>query len=128
MESILYIILAVIGFFIFMQLLMRFMSFTKKGKIITGIKGELGNKIKSGQKLLVYFFSPNCGACRSVTPIIDKLKSEKNNVYKINVLHQPDISRNFGIMGTPATVVIENEKIKQYILGAKSEKFLRNLI
>jgi thioredoxin 1 len=128
MDSILYIVLGVIGFFIFMQLIMRFMSLAKKGKMVAGITGELGNKIKSGQKLLVYFFSPSCGACRPVTPIIDKLKNEKNNVYKINVLQQPDISRNFGVMGTPATVVVENEIIKQYILGAKSEKFLRNLI
>jgi hypothetical protein len=31
-------------------------------------------------------------------------------------------------MGTPATVIVENEKISKYLLGAKSEKYLLELI
>ena len=43
-------------------------------------------------------------------------------------LYFPEIGRIFGIMGTPATVVVENEKISKYMLGAKSEKSLKDLI
>ena len=128
MESFLYIILAIVGFFLFMQLFVRISTFLKKGKELTGIDGELGKKINSGEKLLVYFFSPSCGACRPVTPVIDKMKKENENIYKIDVSKNPEISNGFGIMGTPATVVVENRKISQYILGARTESFIRKLI
>ena len=111
-----------------MQIFVRVSTFLKKGKEITDIGGELGKKIKAGEKLLVYFFSPSCGACRPVTPIIEKMKKENSNVYKIDVSQKPDISRGFGVMGTPATVVVENKKISQYILGARTESYIKKLI
>jgi thioredoxin 1 len=110
-----------------MQIFVRVSSLLKKGKEIKGIPGELGNKINKGEKVLVYFFSPACGACRPVTPIIDKMYKEKTNVYKIDVSQKPEISRGFGVMGTPATIVVENKKISRYILGAKSESYLKEL-
>ena len=128
MESFLYIILAVVGFILFMQIFMRVTTYLKKGKEITGIDGELGKKINAGEKLLVYFFSPTCGACKPVTPIIDSMKKENSNIYKIDVSQKPEIGRGFGVMGTPATIVVENKKIAEYILGAKPETFIRNLI
>ena len=128
MEEFLYIILAVIGFILFMQIFVRLSTYLKKGKEINGIGGELGKKINAGEKLLVYFFSPSCGACRSVTPVIEKMKNENSNVYKIDVSQKPEISRGFGVMGTPATIVVENRKISQYILGARTESFIRKLI
>jgi len=128
LESFLYIILAFVGFIIFMQIFVRVSTYFKKGKEITGIGGELGKKIKAGEKLLVYFFSPSCGACKPITPIIDKLQNENSNIYKIDVSRKPEISRGFGVMGTPATIVVENKKISQYILGAKTESFIKKLI
>jgi thioredoxin 1 len=111
-----------------MQIFVRLSTYLKKGKEITGIGGELGKKINAGEKLLVYFFSPTCGACRPVTPVIEKMKKENSNVYKIDVSQKPEVSRGFGVMGTPATVVVENRKIRQYILGARTESFIRKLI
>lgn len=128
MDSLLYIILAIVGFILFMQIFVRVSTLLKKGKEIKGISGELGNRINTGEKLLVYFFSPTCAACKAITPIIDQIKKEKSNIYKIDISQKPEISRGFGVMGTPATILVENKKISQYVLGAKSETFLRKLV
>ena len=128
MDSFLYIILAIVGFILFMQIFVRVSTLLKKGKEINGISGELGNRINTGEKLLVYFFSPTCAACKAVTPIIDQMKKEKLNIYKIDISQKPEIRRGFGVMGTPATILVENKKISQYVLGAKSETFLRKLV
>ena len=77
---------------------------------------------------MVYFYSPTCGACRTITPIIDKLNKERSDIYKIDASRDTKLAQQFGIMGTPATVVVNNERIAEYILGAKSEKFLRKLL
>jgi thioredoxin 1 len=128
MSTILYLVLAFVGFIILMQLIAKISSLLKKGKPAPQVSGALGQKISSGQKVLLYFFSPTCGACKAMTPVIDKMRNENANVYKINVTQKPDISRAFGILGTPATILLENKKISKFVMGAKSESFLRSII
>ena len=52
---------------------------------------------------------------------------KKDNVYKINLVKDNNIGKIFGIMGTPATIVVNESKIDQYILGARSKQFLIEL-
>jgi thioredoxin 1 len=128
MENLLYIVIAVIGLFVVMQIYIRLSSVFKKGKKIEGVKGKLGNDIRSGKKVLVYFYTNSCAACKPMTPLIDRIKKENKNVYKINLATEMDTGRAFGVMGTPATVVVVNEKVQSFNLGAKTESFLRNLL
>ncbi len=127
MDVVLYIVLAIVGFFVLMQLLVWINGKMKKGKKIPPFSGEIGRKIQAGNKLLLYFYTPTCGACRAMTPVIDELKKQKDNVYKINLAKDRHVGEIFGVMGTPATVIVRNSKIEQYILGARSKKFLTNL-
>jgi len=128
MDTILYIVLAIVGLFVVMQLYIRLSAVFKKGKVIEGIKGKLGQDVLSGGKLLVYFYTNNCAACKPMTPVIDRLKKEYKNIHKINLAADMDTGRAFGVMGTPATILVEDQKIKSFNLGAKTESFLRNLI
>ncbi|MEJ2055150.1 MAG: thioredoxin family protein [Calditrichaceae bacterium] len=128
MESILYIVLAIIGLFVIMQLYIRLSGFFKKGKVIAGVKGKLGKDVQSGRTVLVYFYTNSCAACKPMTPVIDRLKKEFKNIYKINLSTDMNTGRAFGVMGTPATVLVEQQKIKSYNLGAKTEAYLRNLL
>lgn len=63
-----------------------------------------------------------------MTPVVDKLRKENKNVFKINLARQMDMARAFGVMGTPATVLVKNSKIDTYVLGAKTEAYLRGLL
>lgn len=129
MDSALYVVLAIVGFFVFIRLLAWFNGRMKKGKAIQPFTGEISRKIQSGEKLLLYFYSPSCGACKTMTPVIDEMKKKNNNIYKINLAKESErkIGQIFGVMGTPATVVVEDSKIDQFILGAKSKNFLTSL-
>jgi thioredoxin 1 len=128
MEFVLYIVLAIAGFFIIMNLYMRLSGFLKKGKMVPEFGGEIGSKVKAGKKLLLYFYSPNCGACRPMTPVIDDIRKRNSDVYKIDLSQDMKLGRIFGVMGTPATVLVEDKKINKFILGARSENFIKKLI
>jgi thioredoxin 1 len=128
MDTILYIVLAIVGLFVVMQLYIRLSAVFKKGKVIEGVKGKLGSDIQSGKKMLVYFYTNSCAACKPMTPMVDRLKKEFKNIHKINLATDMDTGRAFGVMGTPATILVEDQKIKSFNLGAKTESFLRNLI
>ncbi len=128
MSNLLSIVLFVIALFVLMQIYVRLSTWKKKGKMVEDIGGDLGNEIRSGGKHLLYFYTSSCGACKTMTPIIDALKEEFKNIHKVNLAIDMEIGRKFGVMGTPATVVVENEKITSYILGHKNRSFLRNLL
>ena len=127
MDTILTIVLVFVGFFVFMRILVWVNGKIKKGKKIPPFSGEIGEKIQKGDKLLLYFYTPSCGACRAMTPVVDEMMKEKNNVYKINLAKDFSIGKIIGVMGTPATVVVNESKIDQFILGARSKKFLIDL-
>jgi thioredoxin 1 len=127
-EFLVYIVIAVVGFFVFVQLYFLISSLLKKGKTIKKFSGELGRKVENGNKLLLYFYTPTCGACKAMTPVIDKLSRENKDVHKINLARDMNLAKIFGVMGTPATIVVEDAKIKKYILGARSESFLKKLV
>jgi len=128
MNSILYIVLAVTAFFLLLQGLIRFAAYRRKGSLIPELNGDLGRRIKNGNRLLLYFYSPACGACRSMTPVIEKMQSENKNVIKINILDESNLARQLGVWGTPATLVVENARINQFLLGARTESYLRKLV
>ena len=91
MDAILPIVLVIVGFFVFMRILVWVNGKIKKGKKIPSFSGEIGQRIQKGDKLLLYFYTPSCGACKAMTPVVDEMIKEKNNVYKINLAKDADI-------------------------------------
>ena len=55
MNSILYIVLAVTAFFLLLQGLIRFAAYRRKGSLIPELNGDLGRRMKNGNRLLLYF-------------------------------------------------------------------------
>lgn len=128
MNDILYIVLAFAGLFVLLQLVTRISTFLKKGKEVNGLPGKLGKDVASGRRQLIYFFTHSCQACKAMTPVVEKLSKEFSNIHSVNLARDMDIGRRFGVMGTPAVVLVESGKIKEFTLGAKSEPYLRNLL
>jgi thioredoxin 1 len=127
MDSFILVIGIVLGFFVVTRLFVWINGKIKMGKEIPPFSGEIGERIRKGDRLLLYFYTPACGACKSMTPVIDEMKKDNNNIYKINLTRDYEIGKIFGVMGTPATILVNQSKIDQYFLGARSGNFLQNL-
>ena len=56
------------------------------------------------------------------------MKKESGNVFSVNLAKDMQTARAFGVMGTPATVIVEEGRIRKFILGARTERYLRDLI
>jgi thioredoxin 1 len=77
---------------------------------------------------LFYFYSPNCGPCRRMTPIVDELAGQSDAITKVDISKDPELAGRFGIRATPTTVLVENHIIKAVRLGAQSQKQLQKLL
>ena len=71
--------------------------------------------------VLVDFFATWCGPCRMVSPIVDEIASERNDVIvgKINVDDEPELSAQFGVVSIPMLVVLKGGKVVNQAAGAR---------
>ncbi len=123
------IILAVIiGGFTLLQVTMIVRMKLKKGKTVPNLPGAHGRRIKKGDKVLLYFYSTNCRACKAITPIVKSLQKKRKDIFSINVSKDMETARKLSVMGTPSFVVIEDGIIKEYLAGAIGEQKILELI
>lgn len=74
----------------------------------------------------LYFSANWCGPCKTLGPIMERVKNYKINVQKIDVDTNSDLTSQFGIRNIP-TVVLVNEMGKEHtrITGVQSvEKYV----
>ena len=126
--DILIAVVVIMSVFIGLRFLMQKRAQRSKGKEVDiSIFDDKIKRLLKSEKSILYFYTPACGACRSQTPIIDKLDDETNAVGKIDLSINRDAAKEFGIMGTPSTAIMSGNRIAEIFIGLKHEKFLKKV-
>jgi thioredoxin 1 len=111
-----------------MQLSVRWRMRRLQGKPAPEISGDVGDALKRNERALLYFYSPTCGPCRAMTPVVEQLASRHQNVVKVDVSDSAEVARSFGVMATPTTILVEQGKVAKVRVGSLSEKQLESLL
>ena len=92
-------------------------------------KDNFDEAIKNG-KVVVDCYADWCGPCRMLSPIIDELSEELNDItfYKLNVDDAQDIAVKYGIMSIPTLLVFENGEEKDDYVGFRTKEELISLL
>ena len=94
-------------------------------------KNNFQNEVlNSEKKVLLDFWAPWCGPCRMVVPIVEEIADERPDIKvgKINVDEEAELASRFGIMSIPTLVVIENGKIVDQAMGARSKEAILGML
>jgi thioredoxin 2 len=78
--------------------------------------------------VLVDFWAPWCGPCRTVSPSLEHLARElvgQVKLVKINVDESQKVAGQFGVQAIPTLLVIRGEKVLSRQIGAASERQLK---
>ena len=86
--------------------------------------------LQSEKTVLVDFYADWCGPCKMLSPIIDEVAEELENVKvcKINIDESRDLAGNYDIMSIPTLLVFKNGKVVNSSLGLINKEKVLNLI
>lgn len=124
--DILVTVLIVISAFLGFKFVIQKKAARSKGKQIDiSIFDDEIKELLSGNKSILYFYTSTCSACKTQTPIIDKISGDTDLVGKIDLSQNRKAAKEFGIMGTPSTALMVGNKIAEIFIGVKQENYLR---
>lgn len=79
--------------------------------------------LNASKIVLLDFFAAWCGPCRMVSPIIDEIAEENEDIVvgKIDVDKESELATRFQVYSIPTLVVMKDGKVLAQETGAKSK-------
>jgi thioredoxin 1 len=79
---------------------------------------------RSDIPVLIDCFTPGCGPCAALSPVLDELGNSMEGrlvIEKIDVATHPNVARQFGVRGVPTLLLFDGGQLRASRTGAASQ-------
>lgn len=76
--------------------------------------------LKSEVPVLVDFWAPWCGPCKTIAPLLEEIANEyggKVKIAKVNVDDNQEYANKYNVRGIPNLILIKDGEVKEQIVG-----------
>ena len=86
--------------------------------------------LNSEKAVLVDFWASWCGPCRMMSPIVDEIAEEREDIVvgKINVDEEPELATAYGIMSIPTLLIFKKGEVAEQIVGVRPKQQILDII
>lgn len=98
---------------------------------VLNVNKENFESVKNSEKpVLLDFYADWCGPCRMVSPIVDEIAEEREDILvgKINVDNEPELAEAFGVFSIPTLVVMKNGEVVAQSAGARPKAQILSML
>jgi thioredoxin 1 len=77
--------------------------------------------LRAGKPVVVDFWAPWCGPCRAVTPVLEQLAGETDNVefVKLDIDQNPGTASRYDVLSVPTVMLFEGGEPRETLIGAR---------
>ena len=94
-------------------------------------KANLGELlVTTGKPILLDFWAPWCGPCQQITPIVEQIGDEHQDIIigKVNVDEEMELAQRFRVLSIPTLVVLNGGEVTARAVGFRSRTEILNLL
>ena len=93
-------------------------------------KNNFNDVLASEKTVLLDFYADWCGPCRMVSPIVDEISEERDDVLvgKINVDEESELAEKFSVFSIPTLVVLKNGEVLEQSVGARPKAQILDML